>query len=121
MYKLSPDTQQEYETRGIINLDKAQATLPEIVAALNDMYTGPLTAEFHHLRVGMRKNTCISWINISSLLALSEVIICAFSLQTEEEKEWFATNFEQVQRDTVPDAEKVTMAELMLKSQVQLQ
>ena len=51
VYGLSPEAQEQYDVGGILNMDKALATLPEIVSALDGMNTGPLTAEFRHLQV----------------------------------------------------------------------
>lgn len=39
-------------------------------------------------------------------------------IQSQEERDWFAENFEVIQQEEIPAERKVEMAKLMLKAQV---
>uniref|UniRef100_A0A2K5MI61 2-oxoadipate dehydrogenase complex component E1 n=1 Tax=Cercocebus atys TaxID=9531 RepID=A0A2K5MI61_CERAT len=75
-----------FHTAGLLNMEKEEASLEEVLVYLNQIYCGQISIE-------------------------------TSQLQSQEEKDWFAKRFEELQKETFTTEERKHLSKLMLESQ----
>ncbi|XP_066240913.1 2-oxoadipate dehydrogenase complex component E1 isoform X2 [Saccopteryx leptura] len=75
-----------FNTTGLLNMGKDEASLEEVLAHLNQIYCGQISIE-------------------------------TSQLQSQEEKDWFARRFEELEKETFTTEERKNLSKLMLESQ----
>ncbi|XP_025253241.1 probable 2-oxoglutarate dehydrogenase E1 component DHKTD1, mitochondrial isoform X1 [Theropithecus gelada] len=75
-----------FHTAGLLNMEKEEASLEEVLVYLNQIYCGQISIE-------------------------------TSQLQSQEEKDWFAKRFEELQKETFTTEERKHLSKLMLESE----